>query len=255
MAREQHEATLPSSAGCLHFNGAGGNVAAGKYNDGQPHRRQELADRVATAMGEAWADAKANRQPAVAADVGWFIEPVSLPLSPRLEGEEVEGQQLAIIADESADEWERLRTARDVVYARRVRAGRSIDLTCLRIGPARLISMPGELFVEYQLEAQRLAAENGAVSMMAAYGDYGPGYIGTAASYDYGNPPRYRRHLGCFLLKAPAIPLLLTGPLCYETGVPSRVSAGAEPVLLAALEALLRRARLGGSAAVAPHHI
>ena len=57
---------------------------------------------------------------------------------------------------------ERLRTARDVVYARRVRAGRSIDLTCLRIGPARLISMPGELFVEYQLEAQRLAAENGA---------------------------------------------------------------------------------------------
>ena len=152
----------------MHFNGAGGNVAAGKYNDGQPHRRQELADRVAAAMAEAWADAKANRQPAVAADVGWFIEPVSLPLSPRLEGEEVEGQQLAIIADESADEWERLRTARDVVYARRVRAGRSIDLTCLRIGPARLISMPGELFVEYQLEAQRLAAENGAVSMMAA---------------------------------------------------------------------------------------
>ena len=82
MAREQHEATLPSSACCVHFNGAGGNVAAGKYNDGQPHRRQELADRVATAMGEAWADAKANRQPAVAADVGWFIEPVSLPLSP-----------------------------------------------------------------------------------------------------------------------------------------------------------------------------
>ena len=88
-------------------------------------------------------------------------------------------------------------------------------------------------------------------------GDYGPGYIGTAASYDYGNPPRYRWHLGCIRLKMPAIPAipLLTGPLCYETGVPSRVSAGAEPVLLAALEALLRRARLGGSAAVAPHHI
>jgi hypothetical protein len=44
--------------------------------------------------------------------------------------------------------------------------------------------MPGELFVEYQLAAQKLQA-NGQV-MMAAYGDYGPAYIGTAESYKQG---------------------------------------------------------------------
>ena len=37
--------------------------------------------------------------------------------------------------------------------------------------------MPGELFVEYQLAAAGLKPE--ATVCMAAYGDYGPGYIGT----------------------------------------------------------------------------
>ena len=44
--------------------------------------------------------------------------------------------------------------------------------------------MPGELFVEYQLEAQRLRPD--LVVAMAAYGDYGPAYIGTRVSYDQG---------------------------------------------------------------------
>jgi hypothetical protein len=47
-----------------------------------------------------------------------------------------------------------------------------------------MVHLPGELFVEYQLAAQKLRA-NGQV-MMAAYGDYGPAYIGTAASYAEG---------------------------------------------------------------------
>jgi hypothetical protein len=42
--------------------------------------------------------------------------------------------------------------------------------------------MPGELFVEYQLAAQRMAAEAGAGGataevMMAAYADNGPGCV------------------------------------------------------------------------------
>ena len=41
--------------------------------------------------------------------------------------------------------------------------------------------MPGELFIEYQLAAQQMA-QDGAEVMMAAYGDYGPGYIGTRSS-------------------------------------------------------------------------
>jgi hypothetical protein len=44
--------------------------------------------------------------------------------------------------------------------------------------------MPGELFVEYQLAAK--AERPDSFVAMAAYGDYGPWYIGTAAAYEEG---------------------------------------------------------------------
>jgi hypothetical protein len=52
--------------------------------------------------------------------------------------------------------------------------------------------MPGELFVEYQLAAQRMRPD--ATVCMAAYGDLTPGYIGTAAAYaEGGYEPRASR--------------------------------------------------------------
>jgi hypothetical protein len=44
--------------------------------------------------------------------------------------------------------------------------------------------MPGELFVDYQLAAQAMRPAD--FVAMAAYGDYGPGYIGTRAAYEQG---------------------------------------------------------------------
>ena len=44
--------------------------------------------------------------------------------------------------------------------------------------------MPGELFVEYQLAAK--AERPDLFVAMAAYGDYGPWYIGTAKAYEEG---------------------------------------------------------------------
>ncbi len=44
--------------------------------------------------------------------------------------------------------------------------------------------MPGEIFVEYQLAAAYMQPERKII--MAAYGDYGPGYIGTRAAYPQG---------------------------------------------------------------------
>ncbi len=49
---------------------------------------------------------------------------------------------------------------------------------------ARILYMPGELFVEYQLAAK--AQRPDLFVAMAAYGDLGPGYIGTAMAYDKG---------------------------------------------------------------------
>ncbi len=45
MARDQRQET--TGVPHVHFNGAGGNIGAGKYNDGRPELRPILADRVA----------------------------------------------------------------------------------------------------------------------------------------------------------------------------------------------------------------
>jgi len=37
----------------VHFDGAGGNIGAGKYNDGAHENRQVLADRMAAGMERA----------------------------------------------------------------------------------------------------------------------------------------------------------------------------------------------------------
>jgi hypothetical protein len=44
--------------------------------------------------------------------------------------------------------------------------------------------MPGELFVEYQLSEKKQRPD--LFVAMAAYGDYSPGYIGTAVAYEQG---------------------------------------------------------------------
>jgi hypothetical protein len=74
-----------------------------------------------------------------------------------------------------------------------------------------VLHMPGELFVEYQLAAQKMRPD--APVLMAAYGDYGPGYIGLAHSYPQGG---------------------------YETGPVSRVAPEVEPVLMDAIRELLK---------------
>ena len=80
----------------------------------------------------------------------------------------------------------------------------------MTLGPARIVHMPGELFIEYQLAAQDRMP--GSFVAMAAYGDYGPGYIGTRIAYSQGG---------------------------YETGPVSRTSPDVEDVLMSALRELL----------------
>jgi hypothetical protein len=62
----------------------------------------------------------------------------------------------------------------------------------LKIGPACVLHMPGELFVEYQLAAQKMRPEK--FVCLAAYGDAAPTYIGTSIAYSQGGykPTRSR---------------------------------------------------------------
>jgi len=162
----------------IHFSGAGGNVAAGKYNDGSAGRRPVLAERLETAMQTAWRDM--HRVPLDGSDVDWRVEPVALPVGEHLK----EDKLLAILDDPSADASSQLGAASHLAWLRRCQAGESIDLTCLKLGSTYLLHMPGELFVEFQLAAAAIRPDDHVC--MAAYGDYGPGYIGTEIAYSQG---------------------------------------------------------------------
>lgn len=205
MARALREAALPETVH-IHFNGASGNVTAGKYNDGSPEMRPVLAQRLAEGMKAAW-DATV-RTPIRARDIGWRVRPVSLPLSERLKDT---AAPLKILDNPQAPLPERIRAARDLAWVERHSANSKTDLACLRLGDAYVLFMPGEPFVEYQLAAQEMRPER--FVAMAAYADYGPGYIGTGIAYSQGG---------------------------YETGPVSLTSPDVEEVLMNALRQLLR---------------
>ncbi|HWQ56118.1 MAG TPA: hypothetical protein VN442_20700 [Bryobacteraceae bacterium] len=173
MARSMREAAL-NGVPHIHFNGASGNVAAGKYNNGSPEMRPVLARRLADGMEAAWK--AAEKMPLGPADVGFRTTKVTLP---PIAGLDRKSSQ-ATLDDPKASLRDRIAAARKLVWLDRGK----VDLGCLALGPARIIDMPGELFVEYQLAAQRMRPNS--FVAMAAYGDYGPSYIGTRDAYPQG---------------------------------------------------------------------
>jgi hypothetical protein len=74
--------------------------------------------------------------------------------------------------------------ARDLVWLRRCQAGDTIDITCLKLGSARILHLPGEAVIEYQLAAQKMQPEH--FVAVAAYGEYAPGYICLKEHYQQG---------------------------------------------------------------------
>ncbi|HBE70895.1 MAG TPA: hypothetical protein DDW52_22345 [Planctomycetaceae bacterium] len=159
----------------MHFNGAGGNIGAGKYNDGSQENRPRLARRVEEAMQTAWE----NRRPDNSTELNWQQQPVVLPIS-----EAISVDVLAkTIADETQPASVRCHAAEKLAFAQRDEES-PVPISRLAIGNNTLMFMPGELFVEYQLAAQAMVPEK--FVMMAAYGDYGTAYIGTRVSYSQG---------------------------------------------------------------------
>ncbi|MCA9137470.1 MAG: hypothetical protein KDB00_11945 [Planctomycetales bacterium] len=160
----------------IHFNGAGGNIGAGKYNDGNKENRLILAGRVADAMKRSLENAE--RFPIDATDIQWNVHPVALSPAPHLNREEL---QAAVQTAKGPDAQS---AASDLAWLNRCQSGHKIDVACLGVGDVRILHLPGELFVEYQLAAKRMRSDLHVA--MAAYGDYGTGYIGTEIAYGQG---------------------------------------------------------------------
>lgn len=162
----------------IHFNGAGGNIAAGKYNDGSAAMRPVLAKRVETAMNLAW---KRTKKTALdRKDIAWKSLPVTLPLGKNI----VKDSLTATLDSPQASFSDKLAAAEKLAWYQRSVAGQQVNVSSLRLGKIWLLNLPGELFVEYQLTAQKMRP--GEHVCTAAYEEYGPGYIGTRIAYSQG---------------------------------------------------------------------
>lgn len=190
----------------VYFTGAAGNIGAGKYNDGAPENRARLADRIATAMKASLNSAQRR----AVSRIEWRSEAIQLKHRSGVEFSETSIRKT--LNNDGAPSKDRASAARYLAWWQLCQSGQpNIVLQSLMLDGAAIVHMPGELFVEYQLAAQQ-ERKNDSVAM-AAYGDYGPMYIGTAKAYAEGG---------------------------YETSIVSRVGTDAEDLLLGSVRKLLR---------------
>jgi hypothetical protein len=157
----------------IYFTGCAGNVTAGKYNDGAKENRPVLRDRIYTAMKAAW-EATEKREAKAGA---WRIEPLKLP--PRKEKSFGAEESRKMLEDPKQTAARRNNAAFQLAWLARLE--RPIDVCCLDLGSIAVLHLPGEPFIEYQLEAQKLGKDR--FVCVAGYGDDGPGYIPTDRAF------------------------------------------------------------------------
>ena len=175
LAREQ--CTRDDGAPHIYFTGCGGNITAGKYNDGNKANRAVLAERIHQAMVES--EQKAQRVPL--GRVEWRVKPLLLAPHPEFREENL----IKIIANEKAPPSTRIGTAMRLSFIRHLTTQTPIQFTSLHLGDyVCLLHLPAESFVEYQLFAQQQAPSRFVAT--AAYGDSGAGYIPLEKSFAEG---------------------------------------------------------------------
>ena len=161
----------------IYFTGCGGNIAAGKYNDGTPESRVRLGEHIYAAMVES--EKQTKRVPLT--HIEWRAKPVLFKPDPEFPEERV----TKVIENTQTANSTRIAAALRLGFIRQCAAGVPIQLTSLHLGDeVRLLHLPGESFIEYQLFAQQQSP--GAFVATASYGDGGTGYIPLEKSFAEG---------------------------------------------------------------------
>ncbi len=170
IARARRQKETP---GCLqiYFSGASGNVTAGKYNTGARANRVVLANRLYDGMAAAWKNTK--RQPLTQIEIRVAIA----KLAPRNHKGFTEADYLAKLKP-GVNPWQQCLAAMGLSWRRRCERGQPVEIPIVDFGPAVLLLLPGESYVEFQLAAQRMRPN--AFVMVAGYGEGGTGYVPTA---------------------------------------------------------------------------
>lgn len=175
LARKQRQREEPQ---CVHlyFNGCGGNIGAGKYNDGAPETRPILVERMHRGIVES----EQNLRPQPIRSLHWSSQEILPP--PRTDHDPAEVMRQ--IADRSRRVVDRNRPAYLVAYHRRFEKQLPIVLSALHVNEISLLHYPSESFIEYQLRAQVSAPDR--FVACAGYGDGGPWYIPTKQAFPQG---------------------------------------------------------------------
>lgn len=163
---------------CTHvyFNGCGGNIGAGKYNDGSKEMRPVLVERMLKGI----TDAAAALQREAITSIRWTTHEILPVPDPRWDADAI----LKQIADKTQPVVNRNRPSYTVAWLRRYEQQIPIVLSALHVNNASLLHLPAESFIEYQLDAQQAAPDR--FVACAAYGDGGPWYIPTQEAYPQG---------------------------------------------------------------------
>jgi hypothetical protein len=155
----------------IYVSGCGGDVTAGKYNDGSPESRRALTERMYQAMVQAW---EATRRQALE-QVDCRRVAMLLPHrdAPGLTAEDLR----RTLADKAKPFQARMTAALGLSSRERNAAGHAIDVQVIDLGPAKILLLPAESFVAYQLMAQQMLPDSFVVTV--GYGECAPGYIPT----------------------------------------------------------------------------
>ncbi len=162
----------------IYFSGAGGNIAAGKYNDGAPERRYELAARMEKAMRSAWRNTR--KRVLKKADLSWKNIEITLPLAEKLN----EDTLRAILGNTEEDSLKRFTAAKQLAWLLRTKSGHKVNVSAIKLKNIFLLNLPAESCIEYQLAAQKMVPDSHVCT--AAYEEYGAGYICPEIAYGQG---------------------------------------------------------------------
>lgn len=175
LARKQRQREQPD---CMHvyFTGCAGNISAGKYDDGSHPLRQVLADRIHAGIVRS----ENSLQRAELNGAAWrtmeILPPPRDSLSAEALASQIDNKQNSVV--------NRNRPSYMLSWLRRLEKRTPIVLSSLQLGDIRLLHLPAECFIQYQLRAQQLRPKEFVAT--AAYGDGGPWYIPIREEYAAG---------------------------------------------------------------------
>lgn len=164
----------------IYFTGCAGNIAAGKYNDGSKQSRIELTQRLL----EGIVASESNLERSEPKGLTWN----TVDLLPSARPQPAIPELSALVSSRKDPGINANRFALELAFHQRAQKKIPIVLGSLKVGPVRTLHLPAETFVEFQLNASKLARgkQSDAFVATAAYGDGGPWYIPTPGEFPNG---------------------------------------------------------------------